>query len=277
MKSCIIFSCSIFDNTRLFVLHQFMQTFKKHYSDCDIYIGINPGSVSNIVDVIDSYNLNTFIEFVPTHLYNYSDASGYQVALYNLAKSGKTYTNIWFIHTKSGVNSHSDYLRDWYNDTFLSNRTSIEDFLNQYEMIGSYGMLGLEFDFNRVYDETDAGFDIFKNTLTPELPYTHQHFFYLHSIYVISSGPIDIFLNLAKQTDWFNIKLDRYYFEGVFPFIVSRSGYFPYISNQLTCNGEDLKQLTNDWIIENNLIHYSMYNSFYKTNYSFHQLTPPLC
>jgi len=95
MKSCIIFSCSIFDTTRLFVLHQFMQTFKKHYSDCDIYIGINPGSVPTVINIIDSYNLNTIIEHVPIHMYSESDASGYQSALHKLLSVIQSVINIF--------------------------------------------------------------------------------------------------------------------------------------------------------------------------------------
>ena len=276
-KSCIIFSCSIFDTTRLFVLHQFMQTFKKHYSDCDIYIGINPGSVPNVINIIDSYNLNTIIEHVPIHMYSESDASGYQSALHKLLLSNKTYANYWFVHTKSGVNSHSDYLRDWYNNVFLSDRNTIEDFLSQYTDIGSYGMLGVEFDKNREYSERDSGFDIIKNTITSNLPCTHANFFYLHSIYVITHKSIELFLKLANTNDWFNTKLDRYYFEGIFPFIVSRSGSYPYIANQLSCNGVDLKILMADWITDNNLLQYNKYNDMYKKNYNFHQLRPPLC
>ena len=277
VKSCIIFSCTIFDNDRLFVLHQFMQTFKKHYSDCDIYIGINPGSVSTVVDIINSYNLNTIIEHVHEHLYNNSDASGYQSALYKLLISNKTYSNYWFVHTKSGVNSHSDYLRDWYNDVFLSDRDAIEDFLSKHDDIGSYGMLGVEFDKNREYSEQDTEFDIIKNTITEDLPYPHSNFFYLHSIYVITHKSIDLFLKLANSTLWFGKMLNRYYFEGIFPFIVSRAGYYPYIANQSSCNGVDLKILMNDWITDNNLLKYNKYDDMYKTNYNFHQLTPPLC
>jgi hypothetical protein len=63
MKSCVIFAISIFDNSKLYVLHEFLNQFKTTYSDCDFYIGINYNSVTEIESIIDSYDLNTNIKF----------------------------------------------------------------------------------------------------------------------------------------------------------------------------------------------------------------------
>ena len=273
-KSCIIFSCTIFSEDRIFVLRRFLEIFKSVFSDTDIYIGINYGSLNNVEDIINEYQLNTISLRSTSSLYSKSDASAYQVALKLLLESNKEYENYWFIHTKSGVNSHSDYLREWYINNFLYNRQNVEVFLNKYDDIESYGMLGLEYNSNKIYNETDTEIDLFKNNINNKLPYTHSNFFYLHTIYVLTYKPIKSFFQLITDM-WFTSKLDTYYFEGIFPFIVSRLGYFPYISNKLTCNGVDILELNREWIINNNLEKYEKYLNLHKTNYSFHQLAPP--
>jgi hypothetical protein len=274
MSSCIIFAASIFSKDREFVLRQFLETFKSKFLDSDLYVGINPGSLDNIEDIINEYELNTQIAKVNESLYSRSDASAYQAALKLLRDSGKEYDNYWFVHTKSGVNSHSDYLREWYINNFLNKRNSIEDFIST-EDVGSYGMLGLEYNLNVAYTDTDVEISLWKNDIIKELPYAHMDIFYIHSLYVITKKPINVFFDLISDT-WFNTKLDRYYFEGVFPFIVSRSGYFPYIENGISMNGTDLISYQSQWLSNNNLE--SKYNYLlnkFKTNYTFNQLYPP--
>jgi hypothetical protein len=275
MKSCIIFSCTIISEQRLIVLHRFLQTFQQHFSDSDLFIGINPNSLDEVESIINSYNLNVqFIQRCPVELYSDSDASAYQIALKGLRDSNSEYENYWFIHTKSGVNEHSNYLREWYIDNFLANRIPIETFINETPGIGSYGMLGLAYDEQKSYGKTDIEVDIFENTITDELPYTHAHFFYIHTLYVINKKPLQKFLSLITD-NWFETKLDRYYFEGVFPFIVSRSGYFPYIENQFDCSSNDLTPKISDWITINKLEKYKKYINTFKTNFTFNQLNPP--
>lgn len=275
MKSCIVFSCTILSEQRLNVLHRFLQTFQKHFFECDLFIGINPVSLDNIEDIIQSYGLNIqSIDRCPPELYSDSDASAYQIALKRLSQSNNRYENYWFVHTKSGVNSHSDYLREWYIDNFLSNRNSIESFINQNPGVGSYGMLGLEFDESRNYSETDVDIDLFTNSLSNDLPCTHANFFYIHTLYVVNRKVMDMFFKLTSDV-WYNTKLNRYYFEGVFPFIVSRSGYFPYLENRQSCSGADLLPYIERWISTNNLEIFNQYKNIFKTNYLFNQLNPP--
>jgi hypothetical protein len=274
MSSCIIFAVAILSKDREFVLRRFLETFKSKFPDSDLYIGINPGSIDNIENIINEYNLNTQIAKVDPLLYNKSDASAYQAALKLLYNSGKKYNNYWFVHTKSGVNSHSDYLREWYINNFLSRRNYIENFINM-EDIGSYGMLGVEFEPSRVYNETDTEISLFENTISEDLPYTHANFFYIHTIYTLSNKPIEKFFSLITDK-WFNSKLDRYYFEGIFPFIVSRSGYFPYIENGTSMNGISLLPHQLNWLNTNQLdLKYNYLIDKSQINYSFNQLRPP--
>jgi len=274
MSSCIIFAATILSEDREFVLRRFLETFKSKFSDSDFYIGINPGSLDNIENIIGEYKLNSQIARANESLYSKSDASAYQIALKLLYNSNKKYDNYWFVHTKSGVNSHSDYLREWYINNFLNRRNYIENFIN-IEDVGSYGILGLEYDLNRDYLETDIEINLWKNNISDELPYTHANFFYIHTLYVLTHEPIKIFFNLITDS-WFNSKLDRYYFEGVFPFITSRSGYFPYLENRISMNGIDLLPYQLDWLKNNHLeSKYGHLVNKFKTNYIFNQLHPP--
>lgn len=274
-KSCIVFACTIFSQDRLHVLEEFIDTFRKDFADSDLYIGINPGSVIAVEDTLNKSNLNIVAQKrVNPELYSESDASAYQLALKLLKESGNQYENYWFVHTKGGVNSHSDYLRKWYISHFLENKIEIEQLLVSNPGIGSYGMLGLEFNPNFYYSEKDTQLPLFENLIIPQLPYPHINFFYIHTLYVIKGKIIQKFLSLITE-EWFTTKLDRYYFEGVFPFIVSRSGYYPYLSNKRSMNGIDLSEVQSSWIIDNNFTSYTQYLEICKTDYPFHQLTPP--
>lgn len=275
MSSCILFACSIAEG-REFVLENFLDSFVKNHYDSDIYVGINPSeNRDRLKDIINRYPLKTYISYVNPNQYSDSDASAFQVNLKLLLDSGKKYDNYWFIHTKSGFNSHSDYLRQWYIDNFISRRIEIENFFKQNSNIGSYGILGLEYNPKTKYINTDVEIDLWKDNITEQLPCTHAKFFYIHTIYCITHEPIQKFFSLVTE-EWFSSKLDRYYFEGVFPFIVSRSGYFPYLENRMSLTGNDLLYCTIDWVRENNLEDkYKALVDLFKTNYTFHQLQPP--
>ena len=273
--SCVIFSCTIIEENRVYVLQKFLDAFKEYFAESDIFVGINPSSLPNIEDIINSADLNVvYMERVSQSLYSESDASAYQTALNGLRQSKNMYDKYWFVHTKSGVNKHSTYLADWYIHNFLANKQSVENMIDSNTGIGSYGMLGIEYDPNVQYKETDCEIDIFRNTLTDKFPCTHANFFYIHSIYVIDAKPLNIFLNSVSDI-WFTSKLDRYYFEGVFPFIVSRAGYFPYLENRYSCTANDLQPNIDSWISDNNLEIYKNYSNIFKTSYIFHQLNPP--
>jgi hypothetical protein len=273
-KSCVIFSCTILNRDRLFVLHQFITEFKESYSDCDIYVGINYNSISEVEDVLVNSGLSIIYQRSTEELYTFSDASAYQMALKLLKFNNKQYTNYWFVHTKGSVNSHSDYLRGWYIENLIKRRTHIEKFLDDNSGIGSYGILGLEYNITKTYDERDEFIPLSENVLTAELPYTHINLFYIHTLYVIRNVCISKFLEIIPDV-WFDTKLNRYYFEGVFPFIVSRMGYYQYLSNSKTMNGIDTTQIYTNWIYENNLIEHIPYLNLYNTNFNFNQLNPP--
>jgi len=272
-NSCVILACSIFSKDRLFVLREFLKSIEKNFSESDVYIGINYSSIAEVEEVIKEYNINcTLSRLEDESRYSQSDASAYQLALKLLKDSNKKYEYYWFVHTKSGVNSHSDYLRTWYIEKLIGRKTHIEDFLSHNRDFGSYGLLGLEFDENRNYQETDTEIHLFENIKTEALKYNHAPFFYIHSLYVVNRDCIQTFFDNISDR-WFSSKLDRYYFEGVFPFVVSRSGYIPYLANRISCIGTDLKPIIDNWISKELSKSISVN---YETSYHFNQLNPPM-
>jgi hypothetical protein len=273
-RSCIVFACTILSEDRIVVLHDFLKSFKEDFAECDIYVGINPDSIPAVEFVLSNSGLRIVgMARVPKELYTLSDASAYQAALKLVSLSKERYDAYWFLHTKGGVNAHSDYLRRWYIDNLLSNRPAVEDFLRKHDSIGSYGMLGLAYDAEKVYQEQDTIIPLFQNEITEELPCTHANFFYIHTLYVMKGVVVDKFLQLIDSV-WFESKLDRYYFEGVFPFIASRLGYYPYIHNRMDMNSKDLQPLNKEWLQKNKLP-YAKYLNLHKTNFKFDQLNPP--
>ena len=272
-NSCVIFACSIFSEDRLFVLRDFLKSLEDNFSESDIYIGINYGSIAKVENIIKEYNIKCTISRLEDETqYSLSDASAYQLALKLLKDSTKKYEYYWFIHTKSGVNSHSNYLRGGYIEKLIKRKSHIESLLSENKDFGSYGLLGLEFDENKNYQETDTEISLFENKKTEALKYNHAPFFYIHSLYVIDKRPIEMFFDNVTDI-WFTSKLDRYYFEGIFPFIVSRSGYIPYLANRISCIGTDLKLSIDNWISKelNKNTEIS-----YETSYFFDQLNPPM-
>lgn len=273
--SCVVFACTILSQDRLHVLQEFLKEFERGFADCDVYVGINPDSISNVEDVIGESKIHLKgVIRADRELYTQSDASAYQAALKLIRDSKETYETYWFVHTKGGVNSHSDYLRQWYINNFLADRSHIEQFLSEHSQVGSYGMLGVAYNPHNHYQEQDTEISLFENVITPQLPYTHANFFYIHTLYAIKGVIVDRFFELTTDK-WFESKLDRYYFEGVFPFIVSRLGYFPYISNGIDMNGLSIVELNRSWLNQNTLVSYEKYLHLHRTNYYFNQLTPP--
>jgi len=257
MKSCIVFAVSIFEESKLYVLEQYMRSFKGNYQDCDLYVGINHGSLNIVEEVIKSYGLNSYMIRTPENLYNTSDTSAYQIALKHLKNSGNRYDLYWFAHTKGGVNGR-DHERNLYLVEMFGNRENIERLFVDYPYIGSYALRGVSGgaagDDWRVFNR-DHVVEICSNKITKELPYTHVNWSYIETMYVINKQSIDTFFSITTD-EFYDTKIkDRWYFETIFPWVPTRCGYFPYVKQEhcFFGNGASLKKITEDWIEKNNL------------------------
>ena len=263
LKTCVVFAVSIFDHSKLVVLHEFLSQFKTLYSDCDFYIGINYNSLNEIETVIDSYGLNANIKRLTNYdLYCGSDASAYQQALKLLKDSNKTYDLYWFAHTKGAVNNRS-YERNMYLTQLFGNRTHIESMFKNNDQLGSYALRGVSRSAGQLQWATfnkDHEVDICLNSITNKLPFTHVNWSYIETMYVINKHSVETFLSLTTNL-FYDTKIEEpCYFETVFPWIATRCGYFPYIHQSDCFFGErNLNDITNDWIQSNNLNYLTKY------------------
>ena len=263
MKTGIVFSISIFDPNKLYVLTEFLEVFKTAFSECDYYIGINYGTVPEVERLIADYGLNAVVARVQdASLYCGSDASAYQAALALLKASGKHYEMYWFAHTKGAVNDRPTergmYLRELFGD-----RANIEQLFQSYDQMGSYALRGVSKGaagddwavFNR-----DHYIQICSNDVYSELRYKHINWSYIETMYVIKGEAVQTFLKNTPD-EFYSTKIQEpCYFEIIFPWVVSRCGYFPYIKNNRCFWGSiDLKDITKQWIDDNNLQHLNNY------------------
>lgn len=275
MKTCIVFACTCLSDDRLFVVEQFVNSFNQNFQDSDIYIGINYGSVSSVEAVLDKLTANVkCIRVTDEKMYTKSDAGAYQAALKLLVESNQRYDNYWFLHTKGGVNAHSDYLRGWYIDHLINNRQHVESIMQT--GVGSYGMLATHSDpWHQGSENYDIEIPLFSNVITDIFTCTKASYFYIHSIYVIGKGPMDIFLDNITDK-FFNVKLNMYFFEGAMPYIASRTGYFPYVDNMISAHTDvDLRMYAYEWILQNRKEELTKYLTLPYRLYKFEQLMPP--
>ena len=98
----ILFATFVPTVESLSVAKKYLEIIKNNFSDCDIYIGINYGTIPEWKILLDEYSSYITLKyaFVSKELNIDSDASAYQLALSLLHDSKKSYRLIWFIHTK---------------------------------------------------------------------------------------------------------------------------------------------------------------------------------
>jgi len=257
MRSCIVFAVSIFNEEKLNVLTEFLDTFKLHFSDCDMSVGINYGSIEEVERVLASYDLPIqHIRITDKDLYTGSDAGAYQAALSLLKASNKQYDVCWFAHTKGAVNNRP-VERGMYLSNLFRNRIHIENLFQQYDKLGSYALRGVSrgaggdawSTFNR-----DHHIGICSNEVFSDFKYTHVNWSYIETMYVINGKVVQSFLDNTSESYYTTAIKEPCYFEVIFPWIVGRCGYFPYIK-QSECfwREADLRNITQRWIDENNL------------------------
>jgi len=263
LKTCVVFAVSIFDESRMFVLHEFLSMFKQTFSECNLYIGINYGALSNLEHIIESYKLNTkILRVTDINMYTGSDASAYQAALSLVKHNSQTYDTYWFAHTKGAVNERN-FERSMYLNELYNKRNHIESLFLNYEYLGSYALRGVSRSASRLDWATfnaDHEIEICNNVLNVKMPYTHVNWSYIETMYVINKKSIETFLTITTDVFYNTPISEPCYFEIVLPWIVSRCGYFSYVKESSCFFGEqNLKDLTSEWIQYNNLTHLNSY------------------
>jgi hypothetical protein len=260
-KTCVIFAVSIFSKDRVYVLEEFLQHFKRNFQDAVFFVGINYGCLSEIEEILTNSGLNYKIRRLSNaDLYSGSDASAYQIALELCSEESVDYDTYWFVHTKGAVNNR-DFERNKYLSEMIDCRESIEFFLYNQKEIGSYGLRGVSRSA-ALHDwrtfNVDVSIPICSNENFESFVYSHVNWSYIETIFIMNKQSVEFFLSKVKvpQSNFFKEKLHACYFEIVFPWIASRMGFFPYIKErECFWREQDLKQLTFNWMVENNLLH----------------------
>jgi hypothetical protein len=274
MNTAVIFSVTIFDESRAWMFDKWIDMLNEHFSDADVYIGVNPGTCDSVANKVTELKpkFKHIYRFVKPELYAESDASGYQRGL-EVAKWIRDenrqqahgfknhYDRYWFIHTKGGVNIRFDRF-EYYLNEFVAKRKEIDAFLDLNPHIGSYGHYGvgqsadgvtqwktlnhLEFDHGNIPVVENKPFD--------KLTTTHINWSYVETFFVMNGKPVNWFLEKADDT-YFNTKIkNRWYFEVVFPWLSSRFGLQPYVKYGISqFSPHDLNLLTREWEKENGL------------------------
>jgi hypothetical protein len=263
MKSAVVFSVSIFNSSKAWMIDRWLEVLETTFADADVFVGINPDTCNEVYNkILSSKHQNLVVSVVPRELYCESDASGTQAALKAMRmRTKEPYKNVWFAHTKGGVNDRQDRF-EYYLNEFLSKRTEIEALLDRNPSIGVYGHYGvgqsadghtqwktldhLEFDHGEMPIVQNIPFD--------ELKYTHVNWSYVETFYVIKGSVVSWFLKKAPDS-YFKTRIkNRWYGEVVFPWLSSRFGLYPYVKHGVShFSPVDLNITTKEWEKENGL------------------------
>ncbi len=192
---------------------------KKHYSDCDIYIGLNssfPGAEAYL-----KFNGFNNIIHVPRRLEVNSDASAFQAALLLLKSKNIEYETVYFTHTKgisyADPNNWMISCRDYFIG-FCTRRNLIDEALTN-ENIGGVSYVGRKEPMN------NGGYSKEIDDYCPSLKQTEvDDIMSLITMYGIKGKLVKYFIDNCT-VDFFNTKLDRYFFETSFALIVDKSGF----------------------------------------------------
>lgn len=226
----IIFSAYIPNESKLYVLDEFLQLANKYHAAEPIYIGFQVGSDYDAsLKHIAKYNLNIKTGLAKQELYVNSDATGYQKAI-ELYANDKRVDNsfIYFGHTKSVTTNNHTYRYLFYKEIF-ANRPVIESQLGSSKTYGIYG-----YSISPIVDYTDKPFPCKLKDYSTVLKYQPMNYLMLHTFYVFKSYILNNFLDTVDNS-FFTTNLtqlsDRYFFERDFPHISDMQGFYPTYNN----------------------------------------------
>ncbi|MBU1349404.1 class I SAM-dependent methyltransferase [Patescibacteria group bacterium] len=224
-RTAVVFASYIPDGDGLQLGRKYLEAMKKGFSDCDIYIGINPSPMeAEWIETIKCLLPKAKWQVTPGALTLDSDASAYQTALHVLKGEKNKYDLVWFGHTK-GVVSKRYNIAERYINEFFGKREEIEKIFD----FPKYGCYGLEAAI-RPYPLEDYISEYFDRKIS------QLDIMYLYSFYVLRGDIIDKFLENC-QDSFFSKKInDRYYFERDFYQYSFNLGYLPYVKEIVQLN-----------------------------------------
>jgi hypothetical protein len=216
MKNAVVVAMFLPNSYRAEV---YVNAIRKHFSDCDVYIGLN----SSFIGVEQYLNQNGFfnIVYVDKKLEVTSDASAYQAALKLLKSKNQEYKNIYFIHTKGISYPEPERWLTSCRDYFLGfckQRDRIDALLEETE-VGGAAPIG------RAEPMNNGGYSKDMDKYCPNMKQTDvEDIMSLITFYGIKGNIVKHFLDNCIP-EFFTTKLDRYFFETSFYLIVDKMGY----------------------------------------------------
>lgn len=216
MKNAVIFAMYLPNPARAQI---YIDALKTYFGDCDVYIGLN----SSFIGVEKYLNQHGFfnIVYVNKNLEVASDASAYQAALKLLKSKNIEYKNVYFIHTKGISYPEPERWMISCRDYFLGfcrQRNKIDENL-ELENCGMSAPIG------RAETMNNGGYSKEMDKYCPGMKQTDvEDIMSLITFYGIKGSVVKHFLdNCIPQ--FFETKLDRYFFETSFYLIVDKMGY----------------------------------------------------
>lgn len=235
MKSAVIFATYIPTEDKIPIGIEMLDKIYEHYSDCDIFIGINQ-SCQKWIDTIESYRnkLNIFYQITETDKIIKSDASAYQTALNLYKKTGLEHDLLWFMHTK-GVTSGST-LRSSVYKIFHSKRKEIENLFKEDNDLGLFmPWMIKQLPKNKEYVENNLKHILIGEKFKKCSDLTGHYTFYTIKGSIIKNFLKDVvsdFFDKNLLTLGVEQKFDIYFFERDFPMIIEKYGYKSYPNDQ---------------------------------------------
>jgi len=226
-KDAIVFSSFIPDSRALEIGRSFLRVFEKYFSNCDIYIGINHGSLDEWEDEIIKSSLNIYYKKVQKNLTIDSDASGFQAALELLKTKNLKYRMVWFGHTKGATENTSDrdQLRKYFIEDFFARRKNITSYFIRHKKLGAFGL-----DISILPTSEHGRLDKDLEKIV-HLPFKASNIYYLHTFYVLRGAILNKFLKKCKSGFFHKnivteLGFDRWFFERNFAIITEKQGYY---------------------------------------------------
>jgi hypothetical protein len=235
-RDAVVFAAYVPDEAALTIAHEFLDVFKKDFSDADLYVGVNPGSLPEWSESLANCGLRVYCADVDPDLVIDSDASAFQKALELMAKRGHEYDIVWFGHTKGVTHREPAVRRDLINTLFKQRAGITRLFENP--RVGSFG-----------YGATlhswliTAAHEVLEPLVT--VPYDGIGLRYCHTFYAMRGSIVKGFLETCSA-DFFQKNLvrdlgyNRFFFEGVFSTLADKYGYYPLYRRRIPVPGGDL-------------------------------------
>jgi len=231
MKSSVIFASYIPTTNELLVGIEMLDKMCQYFSDCDIFIGVNP-SCPEWIGVIESYSdrLNIKYRITESDKVIKSDASAYQTALSLYKDTNTEHDLVWFMHTK-GVTSDST-LRPSVYKVFHSKRTSIEYMFKENEQLGLFmPWMIRQLPKNKDYVENNLKHILVGDKFKRCSDLTGHYTFYTIKGSIIKNFLNDVvpeFFTENLLTLGVEHKFDIYFFERDFPMIIEKYNHTSY-------------------------------------------------